>query len=81
MVMTTGVAVFATFAGLISSKLLASPAKEDEEEKTKDSIIPFEKQVITGMDEIKSYMSQQERKNQEISARLEQLEKNLKTDK
>ena len=30
LVMTTGVAVFATFAGLISSKLLASPAKEDE---------------------------------------------------
>ena len=30
LVMTTGVAVFATFAGLISSKLLAPPAKEDE---------------------------------------------------
>ena len=47
MVMTTGVAVFATFAGLISSKLLASPAKEDEEKKPEVDIIPFEKQVIT----------------------------------
>jgi hypothetical protein len=33
------------------------------------------------MDEIKSLMSRQEQKNQEISARLEHLEKNLKTDK
>lgn len=30
LVLTTGVAVFATFAGLISSKLLASPEKEEE---------------------------------------------------
>jgi hypothetical protein len=30
LVMTTGVAVFAMFAGLISSKLLVSPEKEDE---------------------------------------------------
>ncbi len=80
-VMTTGVAVFATFAGLISSKLLASPAKDDEENKPEEDIIPFEKQVIAGMDEIKSLMSRQEQKNQEISARLEHLEKNLKTDK
>jgi voltage-gated potassium channel len=79
MVMTTGVAVFATFAGLISSKLLASPAKEDEEKKPE--VDPFEKQVITGMDEIKSYMSQVESKNQEISVRLEHLENLLKTDK
>ena len=81
MVMTTGVAVFATFAGLISSKLLASPAKDDEEKKPEEDIIPFEKQVITGMDEIKSYMSQQESKNQEISVRLDKLENLLKTDK
>jgi hypothetical protein len=79
MVMTTGVAVFATFAGLISSKLLASPAKEDEEEEPE--AVPFEKQVITGMDEIKSSMSHQEQKNQEISARLEHLENLLKTGK
>jgi voltage-gated potassium channel len=79
MVMTTGVAVFATFAGLISSKLLASPAKEDEEKEPE--VVPFEQQVITGMGEIKSYMSQQESKNQEISTRLERLENTLKTDK
>jgi voltage-gated potassium channel len=81
MVMTTGVAVFATFAGLISSKLLASPAKDDEEKKPEEDIIPFEKQVITGIDEIKLYMSQQENKNQEISVRLDKLENLLKTDK
>jgi hypothetical protein len=79
MVMTTGVAVFATFAGLISSKLLASPAKEEEEKEPE--VVPFEKQVITGMDEIKTYMSQVERKNQEISVRLDNLEKLFKTDK
>jgi hypothetical protein len=33
------------------------------------------------MDEIKSHMSRQERKNQEISERLEHLENTLKTDK
>ena len=81
MVMTTGVAVFATFAGLISSKLLASPAKEDEEKEPEKDIIPFEKQVITGMDEIKSYMARQEQKNQEISVRLDNLENVLKTEK
>jgi voltage-gated potassium channel len=79
MVMTTGVAVFATFAGLISSKLLASPAKEGEEKEPE--VDPFEKQVITGMDEIKSYISRQEQKNQEISVRLENLENLLKTGK
>jgi hypothetical protein len=42
---------------------------------------PFEKQVISGMDEIKSYMSQQESKNQEISVRLEHLENLFKADK
>jgi len=81
MVMTTGVAVFATFAGLISSKLLASPAKEDEEKEPEEITSPFEKQVITGMDEIKSYMSQQESKNKEISVRLDKLENHIKADK
>jgi hypothetical protein len=33
------------------------------------------------MDEIKSYMSQQESKNKEISVRLDKLENTLKTDK
>jgi hypothetical protein len=64
---------------LISSKLLASPAKEDEEKEPE--VDPFEKQVITGMDEIKSYISRQEQKNQEISVRLENLENLLKTGK
>ena len=81
MVMTTGVAVFATFAGLISSKLLAPPAKDDEEKKPEEDISPFEKQVINGMDEIKSNISRQENKNQEISVRLENLENLIKSGK
>lgn len=80
MVMTTGVGIFATFAGFISNKLLTPPQK-DEEKKPEEDTPPFEKQVIAGMDEIKSSISQQESKNREISVRLEHLESLLKADK
>ena len=78
LVMTTGVGIFATFAGFISNKLL-TPQEKDE--KKDDDTVPFEKQVITGMDQIKSHMSQQERKNEEIAIRLEKLETLLDADK
>jgi len=83
-VMATGVAVFATLAGYLSNKLL-TPPKIDEEKKPEEATSPFEKQVITGMDEIKSSLSQQEiqqeMKNQEIVTRLEKLENLLSAEK
>jgi voltage-gated potassium channel len=83
-VMATGVAIFATLAGYLSNKLI-TPPKIDEEKKPEEATSPFEKQVITGMDEIKSSLSQQEiqqeMKNQEIVTRLEKLENLLSAEK
>jgi len=78
LVMTTGVGIFATFAGFISNKLLTPPEKKDEEEvQPKEDVSEFEKQLIARIDELQSSMSQQERKNNEISVKLEKLERLL----
>jgi voltage-gated potassium channel len=71
LVMTTGVAVFATFAGYLSNKLL-SPPQEAKKEPSE-----FEKGVTTGFEELKQYMKDRETKENEISTRLEQLERHL----
>lgn len=77
LVMTTGVGIFATFAGFISNKLLTPPEKEEEEEKPIEEMSEFEKQVLARIAELKSSLSQQERKNNEISAKIEKLELTL----
>ena len=71
LVMTTGVAVFATFAGYLSNKLLSPPqdAKKEPSE--------FETSMTTGFEELKQYMRDRETKENEIGARLEQLERHL----
>ena len=76
LVMTTGVGIFATFAGFISNKLLTPPEKE-EEGQPKEEFSEFEKQVLARIGELKSSLSQQERKNNEISVKLEKLEMGL----
>jgi voltage-gated potassium channel len=74
LVMTTGVAVFATFAGLISSKLLAPPAKEEE---------ALEKPLVGNdaaaryLAELKQLISEREKIEAEITGRVESLEKLL----
>jgi voltage-gated potassium channel len=71
LVMTTGVAVFATFAGLISSKLLAPPAKEEESpEQTQAGPDPAQKYLT----ELKQLMSDREKIDKEITSRVEKLE-------
>jgi voltage-gated potassium channel len=71
MVMTTGVAVFATFAGLISSKLLAPPAKEEESpEQTQAGTDPAQRYLM----ELKQLMSEREKIDKEITSRVEKLE-------
>jgi len=71
MVMTTGVAVFATFAGLISSKLLAPPAKEEESpQQTKAGTDPAQGYIT----ELKQLMSDREKIDKEITSRIEKLE-------
>jgi voltage-gated potassium channel len=79
LVMTTGVGIFATFAGFISNKLLTPP--ENEEEKPEEEMSEFEKQVLARIAELKSSLLQQERKNNEISVKLEKLERQLAQNK
>jgi voltage-gated potassium channel len=71
-VMTTGVGIFATFAGFIANKLLAP--KDTEETVPEQQMSRFENQVLKRMDEIQSSLLTQERKTNEISARIKQLE-------
>ena len=71
LVMTTGVAVFATFAGLISSKLLTPPEKEEEV-----SVRPpgGDDQAAKYLVELKYLISEREKIETEITSRIEQLE-------
>jgi voltage-gated potassium channel len=75
LVMTTGVAVFATFAGLISSKLLAAPAKEDESQGQPQ---PGKDQAATYLAELKHLISERQKIETEITSRVEKLEQLLK---
>jgi voltage-gated potassium channel len=73
LVMTTGVAVFATFAGLISSKLLAPAPKEEE----KPEQAPEGDEVGRCRAELKQLIGERERIETEISARLDKLDRLL----
>ncbi len=74
MVMTTGVAVFATFAGLISSKLLG-PAEEEEE--TPEESPAGKDQAAICLAEVNHLLAEREKVDTEIAARLERLERLL----
>jgi voltage-gated potassium channel len=70
LVMTTGVAVFATFAGLISSKLLAPPAKEEPAEQ----VLPGEDEFSAQLAELKNLIGERGKLDAEITSRIEKLE-------
>jgi voltage-gated potassium channel len=73
LVMTTGVAVFATFAGLISSKLLAPAEKEEEKPEQ-----PAEgDEVARYRAELKELIGERERIETEIASRLDTLDRLL----
>ena len=74
LVMTTGVAVFATFAGLISSKLLTSPAKEEE---SSEQPLAGEDQAARYLAELKHLIAEREKIETEITSRVEKLEQLL----
>jgi len=76
LVMTTGVGIFATFAGFISNKLLTPPEKKGEE-LPEEAVSEFEKQLIARIDELKFAMLQQEKRTNEISRKFETLERLL----
>jgi voltage-gated potassium channel len=71
LVMTTGVAVFATFAGLISSKLLAPPVKEEE---SQEQPLSGEDPAKKYLSELKQLMTEREKIDSEITSRIEKLE-------
>jgi hypothetical protein len=72
--MTTGVAVFATFAGLISSKLLAPQAKEEE---SAEQPLEGEDPASRYLAELKHLISEREKIETEITSRVEKLEQLL----
>jgi len=71
LVLTTGVAVFATFAGLISSKLLSSPAKEEKE--TQEEILPEQDLAARYRAELNQLISERDKIESEITSRIEKL--------
>jgi voltage-gated potassium channel len=71
LVMTTGVAVFATFAGLISSKLLAPPEKEDE---VQEQPTMEKDQAARYLAELKQLISEREKIEIEITSCIKKLE-------
>jgi voltage-gated potassium channel len=73
-VLTTGVAVFATFAGFISSKLLAPPAKEKESPEQPPA---GEDQAARYLAELKQLISERQKTDTEITTRVEKLEQLL----
>ena len=74
LVLTTGVAVFATFAGLISSKLLSPPEKEDESPELSSV---GDDQAARCLSEIKQLITEREMIETEITSRVEKLEQLL----
>ncbi|HVP95044.1 MAG TPA: ion transporter [Methanoregulaceae archaeon] len=77
-VMTTGVGIFATFAGYLSSKLL-SPSKKLEEMEAEEH--DFEREMIDRIDELKRLLKDQDSRNNEIGTRLERIETLLATER
>jgi voltage-gated potassium channel len=77
LVMTTGVAVFATFAGLISSKLLAPPASQAKEEESPEQPPAGEDTAARHLAELKQLIGEREKIETEITRRVEQLEQLL----
>ena len=71
LVLTMGVAVFATFAGFISSKLLAPAAKEQE---SAEEPTAGEDQAARYLAELKQLISEREKLDTEIAGRVGKLE-------
>ena len=78
LVLTTGVAVFATFAGLISSKLLAPPEEDDEfPEQPREQPSVGEDQAARYLVELRQLISEREKIETEIASHIEKLEQLL----
>lgn len=76
LVLTTGVAVFATFAGYISSQLLGSSEKEEAEKPSIEAPAEKDRAAIC-LAEVNALLSEREKVDTEIAARLDRLERLL----
>lgn len=72
LVMTTGVGIFATFAGFIANKLLSSKQEEDTSQRA------IEKEIILKLDLLQQTIEAQDTKNSEFADRLKNIELALK---
>ncbi len=72
LIMTTGVGIFATFAGFIANKLLAQDEKPAES--TGKGTGSSETELIAGINDIHLQITRQEETMQELRSRLENLE-------
>jgi voltage-gated potassium channel len=75
MVMTTGVGVFATFAGFIANKLLTSDQKEEEmQEQVQEQVQVASNSAAKSMAELMQYLKEREKIDTEITTRLTKIE-------
>lgn len=74
LIMTTGVGVFATFAGYIGNKLLAPQKPEQEPGEGPDMPPP----AAVTLSELKEYLAEREKIDAEISTRLTRLERQIR---
>jgi voltage-gated potassium channel len=73
-VMTTGVGIFATFAGYIANKLIVPSGKEKVKKERQEPGLP---PATVTLAELKEYLEQREKIDLEISTRLSRLEQLL----
>ncbi len=73
LVMTTGVGIFATFAGLIANKLIVPGRRNPETKQEPCTTLP----AAVALTELKTYMAEREKLDTEISARIAHLEQLL----
>lgn len=78
LVMTTGVGIFATFAGFIANKLLApSKQEEDKEAREQKEQADLGKELVRRVGDLQSSLERQERLNADMAAKLERIEQAL----
>ena len=70
--MTTGVGIFATFAGFIANKLLEPKTAEEVTEEEN-----FEREIMLMLERLHKEMEEQRLRDKEITSRLEKIEQSM----
>ena len=72
LIMTTGVGIFATFAGFIANKLLEPKTAEEVTEEEN-----FEREIMLMLERLHKEMEEQRLRDKEITSRLEKIEQSM----